>query len=197
MRKLFVSCRAVVIKNTCVCGFYFRDRFNRHKFDGFFVGKAVDCLCREYPGSLQAGLYAKDLNKDLFNRIQYLQGRELTGKEKTRDRTSSRKALIGTSSYGIPPGQDLPDELPAGESPESQNERKSQLQHMAALADINWPKAEVLMRQTFSTQRNDINEELSMEDMLEAWPFIGKVSFTLSFFIFFAQGCHVFLAKID
>ncbi|XP_043955131.1 uncharacterized protein LOC122821358 [Gambusia affinis] len=60
--------------------------------------------------------------------------------------------------------------LPLGETAESQQQKKDKLKMMSLQKEANPEEMKQLLRTTFYSQRKDINQGKSIQDVLEAWP---------------------------
>ena len=82
--------------------------------------------------------------------------------------------------YGLDPQRDLCSEYPPGETRESQERKQKLLVDMSKSGEVIWKDVLKLMKDTYASQRATINSLTHMEDILDAWPFFGKVSLSLT-----------------
>lgn len=120
---------------------------------------------------------ATSLCSSMLNHIFY---RKAVAKSKKRKPSETdlqpSKRFSSAQENGLAPERDMPCTLPNGELPETQEAKRLLMKEWENGGEaVNWDAVIKLMKETYYSQRVDINNHLSMEKLLGRWPFIGKV----------------------
>lgn len=118
------------------------------------------------------------LADQIYNRWKYLKRLSLqTTAQKQKDQgiTSVLFKFNPKQNFGIDPELDLPSEYPVGENTKTQLEKKDKLIQMYNSGSIRSKEVLNLMKSTYVSQRISVNEGKNMDQLLQEWPFFGKV----------------------
>jgi len=132
---------------------------------------SMGCLMKDDADIQEA---TETLTNSLMGHIQYINSE--TRKTGTTASAKRRKRFFKAENYGLDFNRDLPNDLPDGETPETQESKRALMVTAYNSGDPpNWPSIKKMMDETYCGQRHDVHERLSMEVFLKRWPFIGKV----------------------
>lgn len=141
--------------------------------------KAANSLLTHFKTALGGGNRTPEkLADQIYNRWKYLKRLSLQAtaqKQKDQGITSVLLKFNPKQNFGIDPELDLPSEYPAGEDAKTQLKKKETLIQMYKSGSINSKEVYKLMKATYVSQRISINEGLNMDQLLQEWPFFGKV----------------------
>lgn len=150
------------------------------------------------------------LKFSLMNRINYIRGEQRRKKlarkraslpvnleeeevDEIEEETSKKKRFSKAEEYGLDTDRDLPNELPASETPTTQEAKRLLLaNHNKSGESMSFACLMKLMKETYYMQRSDINTGSSMDKILERWPFIGMVRI-LEHELLFENLCDIYI----
>ncbi|MEQ2202113.1 hypothetical protein XENOCAPTIV_024525 [Xenoophorus captivus] len=147
--------------------------------------EAAKKMVAKYPKSLQDVIDGDVIGPGYHSLVKQLQYRIDNVKRSTMPKIRKRKRCCKTSDTDeIPPEQRAAIQdtcgcinwnaksLPLGETAESQQQKKDKLKMMSLQNEANPEEMKLLMRTTFYSQRKDINQGKSIQDVLETWPLL-------------------------
>jgi len=146
------------------------------------------CLIKDAADKAECSL---TLSNSIYNHIRYIKAENKRKPPSSNlldtPTTTKVRRFSKSHNYGLDESRDLPNELQDGETPETQEAKRSLMVEMDSSGEaVNLTSVKKMMMETYSSQRKDIHERLIMEKLLQRWPFIGRVCF-LSLLILFEQ----------
>ncbi|MED6292032.1 hypothetical protein CHARACLAT_029620 [Characodon lateralis] len=142
-------------------------------------------MVAKYPKSLQDVIDGDVIGPGNHSLVKHLQYQIDNVKRSTMPKIRKRKRCSENSDTDeIPPEQRAAIQdtygcinwnvksLPLGETAESQQQKKDKLKMKFLQKEANPKEMKLLLRTTFYSQRKDINQGESIQDVLEAWPLL-------------------------
>ncbi|XP_063752466.1 uncharacterized protein LOC134873015 [Eleginops maclovinus] len=144
-------------------------------------------MVERYPRSLQDMVAGEVIGQGYHSLVKQLQNRAENVKRCTIPKIRKRKHLIDESDTDeVPLGQRAAIQdtygcinwdvklLPLGETQKTQQKKREQLKIMSQQSDANPEEVKLLMKSTFYTQRQQVNQGKSIKQLLEEWPICFK-----------------------
>ena len=142
-------------------------------------------MVAKYPKSLQDIIGGEVIGPGYHSLVKQLQNRIENVKRSTTPKVRKRKRRTDESDTDeVPPEQRATIQdtygcvnwdlkfLPCGETHESQQEKKEKLKIMSQRNDGTQEEIKLLMKLTFYTQREQVNQGKNIQFLLEEWPFL-------------------------
>lgn len=141
-------------------------------------------MVAKYPQSLQDVIGGDVIGPGYHSLVKQLQNRIENVKRSTTPKIRKRKHHTDNSddTDEIPPEKRAAIQdtygcinwqlkfLPRGETPEIQQAKKEKLKMMSQQTSTNPEEVKLLMKSTFYTQREQVNQGKNIKDLLEEWP---------------------------
>ncbi|XP_029967545.1 uncharacterized protein LOC115402957 isoform X2 [Salarias fasciatus] len=140
-------------------------------------------MVAKYPKSLQDNIEGDVIGSGYDSLVKQLQNRIENMKRSTTPRIRKRRCQADDSDTGdVAPEKRAAIQdtygcikwdvkfLPFGETLESQQEKQEKLRQMSQQTNANQEVVKQLMRETFYTQRKQVNQGKNIKDLLEGWP---------------------------
>lgn len=140
-------------------------------------------IVAKYPKSLQDVIEGDVIGPGYHSLVKQLQNRIENVKRSTTPKIRKRKSCIEDSDTDEVPLEQraaIQDTygcvkwdvkfLPLGETVVSQHEKQEKLRRMSQQTNANREEVKELMKSTFYTQRTQVNQGKSIQDLLEGWP---------------------------
>lgn len=159
---------------------------------------SMGCLMKDDTDLSDASISLKD---EIIKHARYTIQCERDARRKRLGEPAGKKRrkcdnFTKAQNFGLDASRDLPEDLPLGETNQSQEEKRKGLVEINSSGEsFDIQKVLALMKGTYVWQRIDINKKMSMETLLKRWPFIGLVMRLA--FSYFAHYCSTFCCNIS